>query len=236
MMNVNAAPGAEPMKVGVPIGDISAGMFATHAILAALVERSRTKKGRHIDVALNDSLMALFVYQAGRLFATGEIPSREGNFHATISPYGTFAVQDGFINVAVATDTQFARFCDALDAAELAKDPRFATNAGRQAARGALIEGIESHLRNATRDEWLRRLRERGIPAGPILDMAEAFASPLATERGMRVEIEHPVAGRVSQVGAPWKVDGQSSPIRLPPPVLGQHTAEVLGGLGVRHD
>jgi crotonobetainyl-CoA:carnitine CoA-transferase CaiB-like acyl-CoA transferase len=236
MMNVNAAPGAEPMKVGVPIGDISAGMFATHAILAALVERSRTKKGRHIDVALNDSLMALFVYQAGRLFATGEIPSREGNFHATISPYGTFAVQDGFINVAVATDTQFARFCDALDAAELAKDPRFATNAGRQAARGALIEGIESHLRNATRDEWLRRLREHGIPAGPILDMAEAFASPLATERGMRVEIEHPVAGRVSQVGAPWKVDGQSSPIRLPPPVLGQHTAEVLGGLGVRHD
>jgi crotonobetainyl-CoA:carnitine CoA-transferase CaiB-like acyl-CoA transferase len=180
--------------------------------------------------------MALFVYQAGRLFATGEIPSREGNFHATISPYGTFAVQDGFINVAVATDTQFARFCDALDAAELAKDPRFATNAGRQAARGALIEGIESHLRNATRDEWLRRLRERGIPAGPILDMAEAFASPLATERGMRVEIEHPVAGRVSQVGAPWKVDGQSSPIRLPPPALGQHTAEVLGGLGVRHD
>jgi formyl-CoA transferase len=233
MMSVNALPGAAPTKVGVPIGDISAGMFATHAILAALVERTRTNKGRYIDIALNDSLMALFTYQAGRLFATGEIPSREGNYHATISPYGTFAVQDGFINVAVATDVQFARFCAALDAPELANDPRFASNAGRQAARGALVEGIEVHLRQGTRDEWLRRLREHGIPAGPILDIAEAFASPLATGRGMHVEIEHPIAGRISQVGAPWKVDGQSSPIRLPPPALGQHTAEVLSALGV---
>jgi crotonobetainyl-CoA:carnitine CoA-transferase CaiB-like acyl-CoA transferase len=232
MMSVNALPGTGPTKVGVPVGDISAGMFAAHAILAALVDRARTNRGRYIDIALNDSLMALFTYQAGRLFATGEIPSRDGNFHATISPYGTFAVQDGFINVAVATDAQFARFCVALDAAELASDPRFATNAGRQAARGALVEGIEAHLKRGTRDEWLRRLREHGIPAGPILDIAEAFASPLATERGMRIEIEHPIAGRISQVGAPWKVDGRSSPIRLPPPALGQHTAEVLGGIG----
>jgi formyl-CoA transferase len=233
MMSVNALPGAAPTKVGVPIGDISAGMFATHAILAALVERARTNEGRHIDVALNDSLMALFTYQAGRLFATGQVPSREGNYHATISPYGTFAVHDGFINVAVATDAQFARFCAALDAPELAGDPRFATNAGRQAARGALVEGIEVHLKQGTRDEWLRRLREHGIPAGPILDIAEAFGSPLATERGMRLDIEHPIAGRISQVGAPWKFDGQSSPIRLPPPALGQHTEEVLSALGV---
>jgi crotonobetainyl-CoA:carnitine CoA-transferase CaiB-like acyl-CoA transferase len=233
MMSVNALPGAGPTKVGVPVGDITAGMFAAHAVLAALVERGRTNKGRYVDVALNDSLMALFTYQAGRLFVTGEIPSREGNYHATIAPYGTFAVQDGFINVAVATDAQFARFCATLDAAELADDPRFATNAGRQASRGALVEGIEAHLKHGTRDEWLRRLREHGIPAGPILDIAEAFASPLATERGMRIEIEHPIAGRISQVGAPWKVDGQSSPIRLPPPALGQHTAEVLSGLGV---
>jgi crotonobetainyl-CoA:carnitine CoA-transferase CaiB-like acyl-CoA transferase len=236
MMSVNAPPGAGPTKVGVPVGDIAAGMFATHAILAALIERAKTDKGRYIDVALNDSLMALFTYQAGRLFATGEIPSREGNFHATIAPYGTFGVQDGFINVAVASDAQFARFCSALDAPELANDPRFATNAGRQAARRALVEGIEAHLKHGTRDEWLRRLRRHGIPAGPILDIAEAFASPLATERDMRIEIEHPGAGRISQVGAPWRIDGQASPIRLPPPALGQHTAEVLDGLGVAHE
>jgi crotonobetainyl-CoA:carnitine CoA-transferase CaiB-like acyl-CoA transferase len=228
MMSINAPPGAPPTKVGVPVGDITAGMFAAHAILAALVERERTRKGRFIDVALNDALLALFTYQAGRLFATGQVPSNEGNHHSTITPYGTFAVRDGFINLAVATDAQFLRFCAAVGASELAEDPRFATNAGRQAARDELTQAIEVHLKRRTRDEWLARLREHDIPAGPILDMAEAFESPLATERDMRIEVEHPVAGRITQVGAPWKLDGQSSPIRLPPPVLGQHTDEVL--------
>ena len=228
MMSINAPPGAPPTKLGVPVGDITAGMFATHAILAALVERERTKKGRYIDVALNDALLALFTYQAGRLFATGQVPSNEGNHHSTITPYGTFAVRDGFINLAVATDAQFLRFCAAVGASELAEDPRFATNAGRQGAREELTLGIEAHLKQRTRDEWLARLRQHDIPAGPILDMAEAFESPLATEREMRIEVEHPTAGRITQVGAPWKLDGQTSPIRRPPPVLGQHTEEVL--------
>jgi crotonobetainyl-CoA:carnitine CoA-transferase CaiB-like acyl-CoA transferase len=228
MMSVNAASDGPPAKVGIPIGDISAGMFASHAILASLVERARTGKGRYIDVALNDALLALFTYQAGRLFASGAVPSREGNHHATIAPYGTFAVRDGHLNIAVATDAQFERFCDVIGAPELVADPRFATNAKRQAARAALVDAIEVHLRTATRDEWLARFQDHGIPAGPIQDIAEAFASHLATDRNMRLEIEHPVAGRISQVGAPWKLDGQSSPIRRPPPVLGAHTTEVL--------
>jgi crotonobetainyl-CoA:carnitine CoA-transferase CaiB-like acyl-CoA transferase len=228
MMSLNAAPDGPPTKVGVPIGDISAGMFAAHAILAALVERHRTGRGRHVDVALNDSLLALHTYQAGRLFATGEVPSRDGNYHATIVPYGTFAVADGFINVAVATNAQFQRFCAALEAPELATDPRFATNALRQAARSELNREIALRLSNGTRQEWLARLEEHGIPAGPILDIKEAFASPLATARGMRVEVDHPRAGPIGQVGAPWKLDGTSSPIRLAPPTLGQHTSEVL--------
>jgi formyl-CoA transferase len=228
MMSVNASPDGQPTKVGVPMGDITAGMFAAHATLAALLERERTGRGRHIDVALNDALLAMFTYQAGRLFATGEVPRQEGNFHATIAPYGTFAVRDGFINVAAATDAQYRRFCDALDAPELADDPRFTTNAKRQAARADLVREIEGRLKRATRDEWLARFQEFGIPAGPILDIAEAFASPLASSREMRVEIDHPTAGRISQVGAPWKVDGASSPIRRPPPRLGEHTAEVL--------
>jgi crotonobetainyl-CoA:carnitine CoA-transferase CaiB-like acyl-CoA transferase len=228
MMSVNATPDSPPTKVGVPIGDITAGMFACQAILAALVERSTTGRGRYIDVALNDSLLALFTYQAGRLFATGEVPVQEGNHHATIAPYGTFAASDGFINLAVATDVQFGRFCEAINAPELASDPRFATNALRQAARSELARAIEDHLREGTRAEWLQRFEQFGIPAGPILDIAEAFASPLATEREMRVKIEHPKAGEINQVRAPWKIDGQSSPIRKPPPLLGQHTAEVL--------
>jgi crotonobetainyl-CoA:carnitine CoA-transferase CaiB-like acyl-CoA transferase len=228
MMSVNASPDSPPTKVGVPIGDITAGMFAAHAVLASLLERVRTGRGRHIDIALNDALLALFTYQAGRLFATGEVPVQEGNYHPTIAPYGTFAVRDGFINVAVATDAQYRRFCEALDAPELADDPRFATNAMRQASRAALVREIEGHLKKGTRDEWLDRFQAFGTPAGPILDIAEAFASPLATAREMRVEVDHPAAGRISQVGAPWKVDGASSPIRLPPPRLGQHTDEVL--------
>jgi len=228
MMSMNAMPDGPPTKVGVPIGDIAAGMFASNVVLAALVERGTTGRGRRIDVALNDSLLALFTYQAGRYFATGQVPRLEGNYHATIAPYGTFAVSDGFMNVAVATDAQFLRFCEAIRAPELAGDPRFATNALRQAARPELVRAIEDHLREGTRDEWLARFEEFGIPAGPIFDIEEAFASPLATAREMRLEVEHPTAGRISQVGAPWKVDGRSSPIRRPPPTLGEHTAEVL--------
>ena len=228
MMSMNAMPEGPPMKVGVPIGDITAGMFASQAILAALVERATTGRGRRIDIALNDSLLALLTYQAGRFFATGELPSHEGNHHATIAPYGTFAVRDGFINVAVASDAQYMRFCEAIRAPELADDPRFASNALRQAARPELERAIEGHLREDTRAHWLERFERFGIPAGPILDIDEAFASPLATERSMTVEIEHPKSGRITQVGAPWKIDGGSSPIRMPPPLLGQHTEEVL--------
>jgi crotonobetainyl-CoA:carnitine CoA-transferase CaiB-like acyl-CoA transferase len=228
MMSINAMPEGPPTKVGVPIGDITAGMFASQTILAALVERASTGKGRRIDIALNDSLLALLTYQAGRFFATGEIPSQEGNHHATIAPYGTFAVSDGFINVAVATDAQFIRFCEAIRAPELAEDPRFASNALRQAGRSELASAIEGHLRDDTRAGWLARFEEFGIPAGPILGIDEAFASPLATEREMTVEIDHPKSGRITQVGAPWKIDGESSPVRLPPPLLGQHTEEVL--------
>jgi CoA:oxalate CoA-transferase len=228
MMSVNATPDGPPTKVGVPIGDITAGMFASQAVLAALIERGTTGKGRHIDVALNDSLLALFTYQAGRYFATHEVPRQEGNYHPTIAPYGTFAVSDGFINVAVATDAQYARFCEAIGAPELADDARFATNAQRQAERTKLVRAIQAHLNEDTREHWLARFEQFSIPAGPILDIEEAFASPLATARDMRVEIEHPTSGRIDQVGAPWKIDGTSSPIRMPPPLLGQHTQEVL--------
>lgn len=228
MMSVNATPDGPPTKVGIPIGDIAAGMFASNAVLAALVERGTTGKGRYVDIALNDSLLALFTYQAGRYFATGEVPTQEGNHHATIAPYGTFAVSDGFLNVAVATDAQYQRFCEAIRAPELADDPRFATNRLRQAAKHELARLIETYLRRGTREEWLARFEQFGIPAGPILDIEEAFESPLATGRQMRLEIDHPIAGRISQVGAPWKLDGGSSPTRLPPPTLGQHTDEVM--------
>ena len=228
MMSINAPPGAGPTKVGIPIGDITSGMFATHAILASLFDRERTGEGRYIDVALNDSLLALMTYQAGRLFATGRSPKSDGNHHATITPYGSFATSDGFINLAVGSDDQFARFAEAIGQPELAQEPRFATNALRQGARDELTGIIESRLKQHTRAEWLEVLERAEIPAGPILDLGEAFDNRLAEGRGMRIEVEHPSAGRIKQVAPPWKLDGGSLPVRRPPPRLGEHTEEVL--------
>lgn len=228
LMSITGEPAGPPTKVGVPVGDIVAGMLAAHAIMAVMLERTRTGQGRYIDVALNDALLALHTYQAGRYFATSEPPHREGNHHPTIAPYGTFATRDGHVNLAVGSDEQYHRLCEALQAQELATDPRFTTNADRQATRRELTVEIERRLTRRTTGEWLARMEAAGIPAGPILDLAAAFTDPVAVERGMRIEIDHPVAGRVGQVGAPWKVDGYSLPIRLAPPLLGQHTAEVL--------
>jgi crotonobetainyl-CoA:carnitine CoA-transferase CaiB-like acyl-CoA transferase len=231
LMSITGEEQGQPTKVGVPVGDLASGMFTAHAILAALVERARTGVGRYVDVALNDSLLALLTYQAGRYFATGQPPGREGNHHPTVAPYGTFATRDGHLNLAVGSDEQYRRFCEALQASELAADPRFATNADRQWAREELVIEIERRLTRRTTGEWLARMEAAGIPAGPILDLATAFSDPVAAGRGMRVDVDHPVAGRISQVGAPWKLDGGSSPIRMAPPVLGEHTAEVLSGV-----
>jgi crotonobetainyl-CoA:carnitine CoA-transferase CaiB-like acyl-CoA transferase len=228
LMSITGEPDGPPTKAGVPVGDIAAGMFTAHAILAALIERQRTGVGRYIDVALNDALLALLTYQAGRYFATGEPPRRDGNHHPTIAPYGTFATLDGYLNIAVGSDDQYRRFCDALQAPELIADQRFASNAERQTARTELTIEIERRLTRRTTGEWLARMEAAGIPAGPILDLELAFTDQVAVGRQMRVEVEHPVAGTVSQVGAPWKLDGDSSPVRMAPPLLGAHTAEVL--------
>ena len=227
-MSITGEPHGHPIKSGVPVGDIVSGMFAAHAILAALYERKSTGAGRYVDVALNDSLLAILTYQAGRYFATGTSPGRDGNHHPTVAPYGTFATRDGHLNLAVGSDEQYRRFCEALQAPELAADSRFATNADRQAARAELTVEVERRLTRRSTGEWLARMEAAGIPAGPILDLATAFSDPVAVERDMRVEVEHPVAGRIGQVGSPWKLDGRSSPIRLAPPLLGQHTEEVL--------
>jgi crotonobetainyl-CoA:carnitine CoA-transferase CaiB-like acyl-CoA transferase len=227
-MSITGLPDGPPIKFGVPIGDITAGMFAAHAILAALYERERTGRGRVIDVALNDSMLALLTFQAGRYFATGEPPAREGNHHPTIAPYGTFATRDGFINLAVGSDEQFRRFCEAVGAPELASEPEFKTNRERQRNRSRLIGAIEERLAQRTTADWLPEMERAGIPAGPIHDLAEAFSDPIAVERDMRVELEHPSAGRISVTGAPFKLDHGSLPIRRPPPRLGEHTAEVL--------
>ncbi|MGH7911603.1 MAG: CaiB/BaiF CoA transferase family protein, partial [Candidatus Dormibacteraceae bacterium] len=228
LMSLTGAPGSGPQKVGVPIGDVAAGMFAAHAVLGALVGRHLGGVGRTIDVALNDSLLALLTYQAGRYFATGEPPGQGGNHHATIAPYGTFATLDGHLNIAVGSDAQFARFCGAIGAPELQEDPRFRSNGDRQERRDELAVEIERRLATATTSAWRKRLERAGVPAGPIYDLAGAFADPIALARGVETTVEHPVVGAIHQVSAPWRYDGQPFTIGRPPPLLGEHTAEVL--------
>jgi formyl-CoA transferase len=226
-MSITGHPEGLPTKLGVPIGDIAAGMFAAHAILASLFARQVAGEGREIDVALNDGLMALLTFQAGRYFASGTPPGREGNQHPTVAPYGSFTTRDGFLNIAVGSDAQFEKFCQAMEAPELARDRRFAGNADRQQRRQELTQEIELRLRTRSTAEWRRRLEAAGVPAGPIHDLAQAFGDPVAVARGVRVDVDHPV-GRIGQVAAPWRLDGDRFTVARRPPLLGEHTAEVL--------
>ncbi len=228
LMSITGFPDGPPVKVGVPIGDIAAGMFGAHAILASLYERTRTGEGRFIDVAMQDSVMALLTYQAGRYFATGEAPGRQGNNHPTIAPYGTFEAADGYLNVAVGSDSQFRDFARVLGMPELAEDERFRTNRDRQRNRAALHALIEPRLRQRPAAEWKAAFDEAGVPAGPILDLVQVFSDSGVRSRGVEVTVEHPAAGDWRMVGPPWKLAGERFTVRRPPPLLGQHTEEVL--------
>ena len=222
-----------PFKAGVPVGDLAAGMFAVHGVLAALLQRERTGEGSAVDVAMLDSLVAMLAYQATRYFATGVAPRREGNLHATIAPYGTFATADGSLNICVGNDLQYQRFCAALDIPALAEDPRFSTNSLRRQSREELVAEISSVLARLSSGEVLGRLERAGVPAGPIRSLDEVFADDEVQRRGLQLRAEHAQLGEVSMPGRPWRIEGQPVAARLAPPVLGQHTEEVLRELGI---
>jgi crotonobetainyl-CoA:carnitine CoA-transferase CaiB-like acyl-CoA transferase len=228
LMSMTGFPDGLPVKVGVPISDIVAGMFAAHGVLAALLERERTGEGRSIDVAMQDSAIALLTFQASRFFSTGQNPSREGNHHPTIAPYGTFETANGYINICVGNDGQWQRFCAAVDAVDLATDNDFATNADRLAQRSSLHARLEPLLKRRSTAEWLKRLEAAGVPAGAIRSLDEVFSDADVLARELRVDFDHPTAGQISVAGAPWKFDEDSAVMRVPPPVLGQDTKGVL--------
>lgn len=228
LMSITGMPEGVPIKLGVPISDIVSGMFAAHAVLAALYERHLTAKGRVIDIAMQDAVVALLTFQAGRYFATGMAPGREGNHHPTIAPYGMFETADGFINIGVGNDAQWKNFCSALRAPDLFDNSAFATNSDRLAARPELHARVESILKQRPTREWIDEFGAAGVPAGPIRSLDEVFQDPDLLRRDMKVDLDHPTAGKISVTGAPWKFDGASSAIRRPPPLLGEHTAEVL--------
>ncbi len=227
----DGSPGGGPQRAGVPIADIITGMYATIAICAALANREHTGHGQHLDLALLDSQIALLAYQNTNYFATGTPPRRIGNLHPNIVPYQPFRASDGEVILACGNDNLYRKFCEAAGCAELATDPRFATNGKRVENRGELTRLLGDVFKRRTKREWLELLEAAGVPNGPINDVAQVFEEPQVKARGVKIELEHPAAGKLPLVASPMRFSATPVEYRLAPPLLGQHSEEILGGL-----
>lgn len=232
LMGITGEEGGPPVKVGVAVTDIAAGMFAAYGILAALRVRDRTGMGQLVDVSMLDGQVAWMTYQAGHYFATGENPKRLGSAHPSIVPYQAFRTRDGYVNVAVGSEAIWGRFVVAVGATEMADDPRFRANPDRVAHRDALIARLDGLFAARTTADWVAALEEAGVPCGPIYLLADLFSDPQVQHRAMVVEMDHPRAGRIGQTGIPVKLSATPGRIVSPPPVLGEHTAAILAELG----
>lgn len=228
MMSVTGEPDGGPQRAGVPIADIITGMYASIAICAALAHRAHSGTGQHLDLALLDSQIALLAYQNTNYFATGVPPGRIGNLHPNIVPYQPFRASDGDLILACGNDNLYGKFCDAAGCPELARDPRFVTNGKRVENRIELTRLLSEVFKKRSKREWLELLEAAGVPNGPINDVAQVFDEPQVKARGVRVELEHAAAGPLSMVASPMRFSGTPIEYRLAPPLLGEHTTEVL--------
>jgi crotonobetainyl-CoA:carnitine CoA-transferase CaiB-like acyl-CoA transferase len=231
------ADGGRPTKVGVAISDVVTGLFATVSILAGLLARGRAGTGtgaggQRIDVSLLESTLAVLVNQAQNAFVSGRAPGRLGNAHPNLVPYETFRTADGEVAIAVGSERQWPRLCEALGMPELAEDQRFATNGGRVERRAELRPILAARFETRSSADWLAALDAAEIPAGAINDVVAAFAQPQAQARGMTVDVEHPVLGTIRQAGIPFRLSATPASIRTAPPLLGEHSAEILAELG----
>ena len=226
-------PGAGPMKVGVALTDILTGLYATNAVLAALAWREQSGEGQYIDMALLDVQVACLANQAMNYLATGSNPRRMGNAHPSIVPYQDFTTADGHMILAIGNDGQFARFCEVAGRPELAADARFATNRARVENRAELIPLLNEITATRTTAEWIAQLEARAVPCGPINGLAEVFADPQVQARGLAVKMPHPEAGEVPLVASPIRLSKTPVEYRRAPPLVGEHTDEILADLGV---
>ena len=224
-------PGGGPQKAGIAISDLMTGMYASTAIAAAIARRDAPGGdgvGQYIDVALLDTTVAMLAVMGMNYLVSGTPPGRVGNAHPNIVPYQAFGCADGHLILAVGNDGQFAKFCAIAGRPDWAADPRFAKNADRVKHRSTLVPMVAAAIAARTQREWLAALDAAGVPAGPINRLDQVFADPQVAARGMRLDLPHPAAGTVPQVGNPLKLSATPVAYDRPPPLLGQHTAAVL--------
>jgi len=228
MMSVTGEADGQPMKIGVALADVLTGLYAANAIQAALIHQRATGQGQYIDMALLDVQVATLANQAMNYLASGINPQRLGNAHPNIVPYQAFQTSDGYIILAVGNDAQFERFCQLAGRDELALDDRFRKNSNRVKYRDDLVPQVVEIMRQKSSADWLEALNVRGIPCGPINNIGQVFDDPQVQSRGLQLELEHPVAGKVASVANPIRLSQSAIEFERAPPLLGQDTDEVL--------
>ena len=233
IMSVTGEPNGEPMKYGVAIADLTTAMSGCSAILAAIHHRDRTGRGQRVDLSLLETVVGWLIHLATDYFATGQLPPRIGNGHNSLVPYQTFKARDRYFAFGALNERQFRDFSKVLGHPEWPEDPRFSNNPGRVAHRAELQALIEEVLQTRTASEWVDALLALGVPAGPVNNIAEVFEDPQVLARNMRIDVPHPTLGKITMSGISYKHGDTPGTVRRHPPMLGEHTDEVLAALGV---
>jgi crotonobetainyl-CoA:carnitine CoA-transferase CaiB-like acyl-CoA transferase len=232
LMSVTGFPEAGYTRVGVAMGDSVASMFATYGILAALFNRERSGEGQYLETSLLGGLIALLGYQAGKYFSTGQTPMQMGNDHGVVGPYGTYKTRNSKINITAGTHQMWVKLCQVLNMNECISDERFKTNDSRVENRAALRVIIENRLSYKDSEEWIQILNKEGIPCGPIYTIDEVFKDKQVIHQEMLLEAIHKSIGPIKMIGFPVKMEKSPCRINFAPPVLGEHTDEILKELG----
>ena len=236
LMDLTGEADGPPTRIGTSIADLTAGVMAAQGITLALYARQTTGRGQHVKIAMLDAVASLLTYNAGNYFATGESPTRRGNDHPSVVPYQTLRAKDGWMNLAVANDSLWVRYCDAIERPDLRDDPRFATAPERVNHRDTLVPIIVALTAARTVQQWVDLLGAAGVPCGRIRNVAEVCTNPQLTERGKVVDRPHPTAGIVTMIGLPIELSDTPGRIQTAPPLLGEHTDDVLRDVGYTDD
>jgi crotonobetainyl-CoA:carnitine CoA-transferase CaiB-like acyl-CoA transferase len=236
IMSVTGHPGGAPAKSSVPVGDLGAGLFAAYAVLSAVAGRDRSGEGQYVDVSLFESALSLSIWEVAEYWGTDKVPTPIGSANRMSAPYQAFRAADRHFVFGAANQKLWTALCGVLERPDLVADERFATNSERMRNREALVAEIEPTLATRPADDWIAALLAAGVPAAPILTYAESLVSEQAQARDMVLEMEHPVEGRIRQLGFPVKLRGTPQQLRRPPPLLGEHTEEIMREAGCAED